>query len=87
MADDWQAGDLALCVKNGGTGGVRKGGVYTVTAVLMAPTGHLALALAECRSACWQGTYAAFGFRKIKPLTGVERDEFTADLRIREPVA
>jgi hypothetical protein len=91
MADDWQAGDLALCVAP--EMDAKSGGVYTVADVFFDPGGWdtepgVGLEFREIGAPGFDG-YDAWRFRKIKPLTNEERDEFTADLRppVREPVA
>lgn len=94
MADDWQIGDLALCVKNGqwydADGGcehygipIRSGMVLSVRRVGQA-IGH------PCKALWLEGVEdrvspAGFGsirFRKIRPLTDEEREAFEADLRV-----
>lgn len=86
MADDWQVGDLALCVASHGwvhvddqghDKGFRPvgGGIYRVCTVHEA--GRLYLMFDEA-PLCG---FNAICFRKIKPLTDEERVAFEADLR------
>lgn len=92
MAEDWQVGDLALCVQ-GGFGGlsafkldgiwyresyskVVSGRIYTVRAIKMADN-NLGLGFDEV-----DGPWRADRFRKIRPLSDEERDSFMADLRV-----
>ena len=94
--DNWQPGDLALCVNtddrwwNGAlaTAGrrFRSGAIYTVAAVL--PRSSLGLvglhlALKEDRSG---STAAAWRFRKINPLTDEERRYAERELLTGKPV-
>lgn len=92
MAEDWQVGDLALCVW-----GERrsmpippnwkspcKGGLYTVVKVTRG--GHsLGLVLTDSHTDNPLGWLASC-FRKIKPLTDEEREQFFAELNVREVV-
>lgn len=96
MADDWSAGDLALCVDtrerviNGriACAGVhlRKGAIYTVHAILpqssMGTPGPILHLRDGRRGGAWR-------FRKIKPLSDTEREEALRDLKapVREPAA
>lgn len=87
MADDWQVGDLALCVddKNLRKGLVRKGGLYRVNDLFHGD--HVKLGPRV--SLFFDGIndimgYAAIRFRKIRPLRSDERSSFLADLN--EPV-
>lgn len=99
MADDWQPGDLALCVGNENmpNAPVRVGAVYSVTDVegpykFVGSARNwfgVGLRLAGVRferNAEWDHLVAALYFRKIKPLTDEERDEFLADIKTPEPV-
>jgi hypothetical protein len=83
MADDWKPGDLALCVRSGRSAydPTRPGGVYTVERTLLDGDGVLCLALKNSpnKGPDYNGHIAA-RFRKIKPLTDEEREQFTADL-------
>lgn len=98
MADDWQPGDLALCVKvdegHGARKYIRVGGVYTVTAI--APFrdcfGEVGLSLDGIHPVAtseYLPFFAASRFRKINPLTDAEREEALRDLKapVREPAA
>lgn len=101
MADDWQVGDLALCVNLGGwfddgftdanTGpdvpGPKCGSIHMVVRVVVGP--YLALRLEG-----WEGENAVFEadcFRKITPPEADEFDRETIDLMngapVGEPVA
>lgn len=90
--DDWQVGDLALCISGkrvpkGGRKGfapngekfLRQGGIYTVEAVVR-PYQALGLVLEGHHSVHPSRAYLASSFRRIKPLTDEERDSFLADL-------
>lgn len=87
--DDWQKGDLALCVKQDSTGPrlLTVGAVYTVAGLnedwVSDPDPQLGLFLAEVvsRGPSWDG-FDSRRFRKINPLTDEERDEFLADLNV-----
>jgi hypothetical protein len=110
MADDWQAGDTAVCVRGRGplNGTARAadqcspiksalfpavGSKWQVNAVEI----HSSPEWEDGQEAVYlnlagQPSDIAFDarcFRKIRPLTNEERDEFIADLRtpVREPVA
>jgi hypothetical protein len=92
MADDWQAGDLALCVAlDAAPTALTVGRIYTVADLNLdwLDSEGLGLFLVEVSAGDgWDG-FKADRFRKIRPLTDEERDEFTTDLRtpVREPVA
>lgn len=85
MAENWQIGDLALCVDdtNLSIGLIRKGGVYRVNDldhgvhVKFGP--QIALFFDGINDIMG---HAAIRFRKIRPLTDEERDAFEADLRV-----
>lgn len=85
MSDNWQPGDLALCVRNtdpvlGSTKRVMPGRIYTVEFPYWSSKGDgLGLMLVGVRSAMNCG-FHAFLFRKIKPLTDEEREEFLREL-------
>lgn len=97
MADDWQIGDLALCValtlNLPGYGNLapskilRIGAIYTVNSLRWS-VGHdcLALGLAEVKSKGPFGDWHAAAFRKIHPLTDEDRDSFMAELRTSQPI-
>lgn len=95
MSDDWQVDDLALCVKRGvwrdkaGTphnGLARSGGIYTVRRVGFSTSWQeRVLWFTDFPGDKWEDSYCACRFRKIKPLTKEEREQFFADLNIREP--
>ncbi|WP_313437203.1 hypothetical protein [Novosphingobium sp.] len=82
MADDWQVGDLALCVSNGPDpkhwmskdGGPTIGSVHTVISIDQAVWLHF--------SEFPKSGFFCLGFRKIRPLTDEEREAFEADLRV-----
>lgn len=92
MADEWQPGDLALCVRNDPQGVIRKGGIYTVEKVRIGTEGRcngvlgLKLAGVYAPGTTW-GFYAAFGFRKIRPHTPDEEDRETIRLLNGQPVS
>lgn len=97
MSDDWKPGDLALCVNDTpnpfAPGDVRRGRIYTVSGLRLGSVRHalfgtssLGLYLAEVRSGSNYGTFAARRFRKIKPLTDEEREQFAHELNSREQV-
>lgn len=90
--DDWQVGDLALCISGkrvpkgaregfapNGEKFLHQGGVYTVEAVVR-PFQMLGLVLEGHHSVHPSRAYLASSFRRIKPLTDEERDSFLADL-------
>ena len=90
MADDWQKGDLALCVNArpcsccGDGFPLAPGSVWTVERA-WDYRGTLALDLAGVPAAPFHTRgIAATRFRKINPLTDEERDETWRDLL--EPV-
>lgn len=100
MADDWQPGDLALCVKRGkwwfsGTGAInnatamRAGQIHRVRRVGMSPNGWLTLWFDGFPGEKFMDGFGACRFRKIKPLTNKEREEALRDLKapVREPAA
>jgi hypothetical protein len=85
--DDWAPGDLALCVRET-TGSIPStwepsvGGVYRVVEISDGATaGEIVLDLAEDPDRNDEAGWEADAFRKIKPLSDEERDEFLADLR------
>jgi hypothetical protein len=95
--DDWQKGDLALCVNDapnpfyGGRSTVARGRVYTVEAVserrphsLFGMTRGLLLSGIRSKVSAL-GSFAEQRFRKIKPLTDEEREQFAAEMNTREP--
>lgn len=96
MADDWQVGDLALCVDDGpihcgfmnhdGSDAKRRGQIGLVASIRM-------IAACGCsKSLIFDDgkTGLAIRYRKIRPLSDEERDSFLADLdepvRTRQPV-
>lgn len=91
MADDWKAGDLALCValtlppprvlKPSTI--LRIGAVYTVNSVRWSVHEQcVALGLDEVRSKSPLGDWHSAVFRRIRPLTDPERASFLIDLRL-----
>lgn len=101
MADDWQVGDLALCVRDEDNGTVRRtpgawwvrvGGVYRVSRVIPAslccgaPAGSTLLSLEEDPNRP-RHAWGSWVFRKIKPLSDDETREFKADLEQDQRVA
>ena len=94
MADDWQAGDLALCVMDGEN--TRKGQVFTVEAVQGPvhyrpgwglPGGEaIALVFKEVRHPRNSfGRYISLRFRKIRPHTPDAEDAETIALLTGQP--
>lgn len=97
MSDDWQVGDLALCVTDGrvqcGCGRFHAnrhapcsaGQVLEVTDVTAASAISERSAAGGCHCAtlvCATGVAGlAIRFRKIRPLSDEERDSFEAELR------
>ncbi len=94
MADDWQIGDLALCVKVGqwkryGTNTVdeapiRCGGVYVVRAIGTFD-GHRILWLEGIGGELTGSAFIASRFRKITPPEADEFDRETIALLNRDP--
>lgn len=89
MADDWQVGDLALCVSNGPDpdhwhrldGGPKIGSIHAVVSLDRDRRGFW-LSFEE-----WDGpSFLERGFRKIRPLTDEERDSFIVDLDVPSKV-
>lgn len=96
MADDWQPGDLALCVSLLGSDcpELTVGGVYTVAEVMSGWNCHglerVGLSFGEIVPSEFGAiAFDAIAFRKIKPLTDAEREEALRDLKapVREPAA
>ena len=95
MGDDWQAGDLALCVDTGKSPEgftapyLELGRTYTVYAVGIDPLGQFGLYLDELESDGFNGGVLAWRFRKIRPHTPDEEDAETIRLlngnRVGEP--
>jgi hypothetical protein len=101
MSADWQPGDLALCVNAGAMNGhgafgakvLRGGAIYTVVwivppALFADGSYEIGLVLAEVANpdpANTDGDFSPQRFRKIRPLTDEEREQFAADLNVREP--
>lgn len=92
--DNWQPGDLALCVRRGvvtyGTTGwsgmrpeIREGACYTVADAGVLPDANgvpnFCLLLVEAQSPADHGGYSATRFRKIHPLSIEERN---AEIRL-----
>ncbi|GEM_PF-2904384 len=90
MADDWQVGDLALCVRarRSPLSTLKVGGIYEVDAIRWARNSsdgsHGVGLMLVGRPRGWKGGSWIDGrnFRKIKPLTDEERKAFEADLRV-----
>lgn len=90
MADDWQVGDLALCVSHGpdpqdwaaDTGGPAIGSVHIVTAVQWYPADRWNPEGVYLDFSEFEDSFNSKGFRKIRPLSDEERDSFLADLRV-----
>lgn len=88
---DWQAGDLALCVRRvhsraSAQTGVRQGVVYLVTSVVMAPDGRIGLRLAGCAARPYAKlrAFPASGFVKITPGTEIEGFEEPRRVPVKE---
>lgn len=89
MADDWKPGDLALCVNNAsnpkfGANELRVGATYVVTSVTPPAPNPIfprapGLHVAGARTRSERG-FSAYRFRKIKPLTDEEREQFVNEL-------
>lgn len=91
MADDWQAGDLALCVKRGewrhavggklnGGRGMRSGQVHTVRRFGRCPvSGIPTLWFVDFPGNRGSDGFGACRFRKIRPLSVEERN---AEIRL-----
>lgn len=94
MADEWQVGDLALCVanalpppRNKPTKLLRIGAVYTVRSVRWSITEQcVAIGLNEVRSKNTLGDWHASVFRKIHPHTPDAEDAETIRLLNGAPV-
>lgn len=94
MADDWQVGDLALCVDDGpmkiidglnetnaeAVRNLRKGAIYHVDIIARGKTVDC-LGIAERKR---RAGGCSTRFRKIRPLSDEERDSFLADLKLPE---
>lgn len=86
----WEVGDLALCVRRVCTEatartGIRQGGVYTVTAVVLALDGRTGLRLAGARNIRGRlRAVPATGFIKITPGTGVQGYEEPRRVPVKE---
>ena len=89
MADDWQPGDLALCVDDSpswpfGESNLVRGRCYTVSALSPCPDGIPGLHLVEVRSKSPFG-YNPPLFRKIRPHTPDAEDAETIALLTGKP--
>lgn len=98
--DDWQPGDLALCIKKSGPcrkcrvdGLYRVGAVYTVSDTVGMPVWALffvGLPRESRANGCWHIAYDASFFRKLRPHEADAEDIETIQLyrrhRLREPV-
>jgi hypothetical protein len=96
MAEDWQPGDLALCVRTAVDASTVSGRFYTVERVIVDCAGTLALFLVGLQNGSEWGPEGFYGhkasrFRKIRPHVPDEEDAETIRLLtgapIREPVA
>lgn len=73
MSENWQSGDLALCVAKAGRGAVHTGwdasvgGIYTVSFVAEFVDGGIALDLEEDEAFHPQCGFCASRFRKVTP--------------------
>lgn len=84
--DNWQVGDLALCVK--GDAHIPCGAVHTVSEVLLAARVGLrfydfpiSARINYSPATAW---WDARAFRKVRPLSDEERASFLADIRVPE---
>ena len=87
MGDDWQVGDLALCVRSGRSLDVwepQKGGVYTVCDTGCGPRG-VWLDLVEDSTRNPDVGWPAVYFRKIRPHTPDAEDAETIALLTGKP--
>ena len=85
MSDNWQPGDLALCVRKPKRVSIAVGGIYTVAAVsgFTDDLGELGLRLVGVPLPPDPFHYpfiAASRFRKINPLNEAERDAALREL-------
>lgn len=97
MSDNWQPGDLALCVSlrhpaySNTSSKLRVGAIYTVVKVgrVLARIDDFGLGLAEVQPNISGRGYPSKMFRKINPLTEPERASYLADLDepVRVPTA
>ena len=90
MADDWQPGDLALCVRGGLSrfDPTRPGAVYTVSDIVFNDTDNeygLAFNEVPTEGPDYYGFYTA-RFRKIRPHTPDAEDAETIRLLTGAPV-
>lgn len=95
MSDDWQPGDLALCMRDGPwqyRSGPPAGSVWTVESVIVGDKpgdphhGHTGLFLAGIRAAGPTGAFHSSCFRKIRPHTPDAEDTETIRLLTGKPV-
>ena len=93
MADDWQVGDLALCVNatdgsQGWAGSLlREGAVYTVeNASMVCFSGEHVLVLNEVKAPDYTEGFNVTRFIKITPPEADEFDREVIELLRREPV-
>lgn len=98
MTDNWQPGDLALCVDDSdlsaSRGLIRKGCLYRVVDVVPPAVWNdgsvdVGLIFEECRHPINAlGDFWCGRFHKITPLSDAEREEALRDLKapVREPV-
>ncbi len=85
---NWQAGDLALCVRSvkpeaTARTGIRQGGLYTVENVVIVPDGRVGLRFKGFTAGGKFKAFTAWGFRKITP--GHEIEGVEVEKKIREP--
>ena len=94
MSDDWQPGDLALCIKQGawariGNNGPKAGVLYTVRKVDYGPiykaSPTVRLYLEGWPGDCGAHSFAAYRFRKIRPHKADEEDRETIRLLTGKP--
>lgn len=86
MGDDWQPGDLALCVKTTGHGTIKAGAVATVErAAFCEDDGLFGLWFVGIVSSGYSGGFDARNFRKIRPHTPDAEDAETIALLTGKP--
>lgn len=90
---NWQVGDLALCVNDGPVGHywvhsgiIRCGGIYKVELPFVDHDGDHCLLLEQHHSGNLSGGWLSCRFRKIDPHTADEEDAETIRLLTGQPV-